>query len=142
MKKVWLILTLTCFLVFLAGCSRTEPVQIGTVAEYENCKAELLEAEFDTAENTVKVYVAYTNNGSDGMYMLESFVVRAFQNDTELTNFTDINDDGKLITEVKDGQSITGAYIFELTDSSTVEVRICTPTADEELLAVREYNRD
>ena len=140
MKKVWLILT--CFLVLLAGCGRTEPVQIGTVAEYENCKAELLEAEFDTAENTVKVYVTYTNNGSDGMYMLESFVVRAFQNDTELTNLTDINDDGKLITEVKDGQSITGAYIFELTDSSTVEVRICTPTADEELLAVRKYNRD
>lgn len=140
MKKVWLILT--CFLVFLAGCGRTEPVQIGTVAEYENCKAELLEAEFDTAENTVKVHVAYTNNGSDGMYMLESFVVRAFQNDTELTNLTDINDDGKLITEVKDGQSITGTYIFELTDSSTVEVQICTPTADEELLTVREYNCD
>lgn len=140
MKKVWLILT--CFLVLLVGCSRTEPVQIGTVAEYENCKAELLEAEFDTAENTVKVYVAYTNNGSDGMYMFESFVVRAFQNDTELTNLTDINDDGKLITEVKDGQSITGTYIFELTDSSTVEVRICTPTANEELLTVREYNCD
>ena len=146
MKKIVLIM-MTCAMLLLAGCDTTEPVQektIGTVAEYEDYKAELLEAEFytDDGKEMMKVNVTYTNDGVNGMYMLESFAVKAFQNDIELTDCTDINDDSKLITEVKDGQSITGAYIFELADTSTVEVRICTPTADEEILALKEYSND
>ena len=118
---------------------------VGTVAAYDNYTAELLEADFYTDDNgksIVRVSVNYTNNNSDGMYMLESFVVKAFQDDTELVDLTDINDDKQsvtLIKEVKDGQSIAGSYVFELSSTSPVEVRICSPTADEELLAMREY---
>ena len=125
-----------------------QTVEIDNVAVYEDYTATLTGAEFFTANDggqMIRVNVEYTNNGADGMYMLESFIVKAFQNDTELADRTDINDDElsiTLIQEVKDGQTIAGSYVFELADSSPVEVRLCTPTADEELLAVKEFSDD
>ncbi|MCD8342383.1 MAG: DUF5067 domain-containing protein [Clostridiales bacterium] len=121
--------------------SEAEPAT-GTVAEYDDTVTELLDAEFD--EGTIRVYVEYTNNGSEGMYQYESFSVKAFQNDAELADISDINDDessANLIVEVKDGASIECSYVFELTDDADVEVRIYTPTADEELLATKTYTK-
>ena len=129
------------------GSTENSEDSIGNIAEYEDTTAELLDAEFfesDDGTSMVRVYVEYTNAGSDGMYMLESFSVKAFQNDTELTDSTDINDDESsmcLIQEVKDGESVQGSYVFELSDDSDVEVRICTPTADEDLLAMQIYSK-
>lgn len=63
------------------------------------------------------------------------FVVRAFQNDTELTDCTDINgDESSLIVEVKNGASVEVSYVFELADESEVEVLIGTPTADQDTI--------
>lgn len=147
MKKI--ILSVAACLVLLSGCGSTpKTVEIDNVAVYEDYMATLTDAEYFTADDggqMIRVYVEYTNNGADGLYILESFIVKAFQNDTELANRTDINDDEKsvtLIQEVKDGQTIVGSYVFELTDSGLVEVRLCTPTADEELLAMKEYSDD
>ena len=148
MKNI--ILSVAACMVLLSGCGNTPPqtVEIDNVAVYEDYTATLTNAEYFTADDggkMIRVYVEYTNNGADGLYMLESFIVKAFQNDTELADRTDINDDEKsvtLIQEVKDGQTITGSYVFELTDSGPVEVRLCTPTADEELLAMKEYSDD
>ena len=74
--------------------------------------------------------------------MYESFVVKAFQNDMELTECTDINNDedsAKLIQEVKNGKTISGSYVFQLHDSTDVEIFVYSPTADEILLAKQTF---
>lgn len=145
MKRILIPLLLCSFLC--VGCTtKTGETPITTTAEYEGTVAEIKDAEYFSNEsggNMIRVHFDYTNNNSDGMYMYESFIVKAFQNDTELGNFTDVNldsDCANLIHEVKDGQSISGSYIFQLNDSSTVEVRVCTPTADEVILAKQTFD--
>ncbi len=79
--------------------------------------------------------------------MYECFAVRAFQNDTQLDDITNVNeesnvgDSAELIREVKDGASLEASYVFILTDDSDVEIRVCTPTADENLLAQKIFNK-
>lgn len=130
--------------------SQTEESAITNVAVYEDTQAEILDAQFYETEDgasVVRVNFKYTNNSEDGLYMLESFVVRAFQNDTQLDDLTDINEESEagnsaeLIREVKNGESIEGSYVFQLSDDSEVEVRVCTPTADEELLAQKVFSK-
>ncbi len=95
----------------------------------------------------MRVHFKFTNNQSDGLYMYECFAVRAFQNDTQLDNITNVNEDSEtgdsaeLIREVKNGASLEGSYVFRLSDDSDVEIRVCTPTADEELLAQKIFTR-
>ena len=88
----------------------------------------------------VRVYVKYTNSGAEDMYMLESFALKAFQGDTELLDCTDINEETALIQSVKDGNSTQGGYVYQLVTDDPVVVKVFTPTADEELLALREYS--
>lgn len=139
MKKLVLAL-LACFLL-LSGCSAEEPV-LRTAAEYEDCAVELLDAEFfqsDDGAQMIRVYVKYTNSGAEDMYMLESFALKAFQGDTQLLDCTDINEETALIQSVKDGNSTQGGYVYQLVTDDPVVVKVFTPTADEELLALREY---
>ena len=49
-------------------------------------------------------------------------------------------DSAELIREVKNGASLEGRYVFKLADDSNVEIRVCTPTADEELLAKKIFS--
>ena len=117
-----------------------EKTEIGTVAEYDDCVMEILDATKE--DGIIRIKVNFTNNGSEGIYGLSAFAVKAFQNGTELDDLTDINDeaDGEnLIKEVKDGASLQGEYSFQTVDDSTVEFDICTPTADEEVLAKKEF---
>lgn len=140
MVLAWLVIVL-----LLAGCGSAEEPVLGTAAEYEDCTADLLDAEFfqtDDGAQRVKVYVKYTNSGADDMYMLESFVVKAFQGDTQLLDCTDINEETALIQSVKDGHSTQGGYVYELLTDEPVVVKVFTPTADEELLALREYSQE
>ena len=135
-----LILSLICGILILTGCSAgaEPPKEITDTAVYEQTEAVIEEAVTDTENGTIRIYFTFKNNGSVGMYMYESFAVRAFQDDVQLTEVTDINDDpesASVLTEVKDGESIRCSYVFQLNSASSVEVRICTPTADEELLA-------
>jgi hypothetical protein len=156
MKKVIWMMVLS--LVLLSGCGQqtesetltTEPgsvaqeATLGTVAEYDGCMVELQEAEFFTrdGQDMIRVYMTYTNNNADGLYLYESFSIKAFQNDVEIENCTDINDDElsvPVIQEVKNGESVVGSYVFAISGTDDVEVRVCTPTADEELLAGKVY---
>lgn len=144
MKK-WIIPVLLLGLLCV-GCTETTDTTIGTVAEYEDTVAEIKGAEFfadDNGDSMIRVRFDYTNNGADGMYMYESFSVRAFQNDIELLEKTDINDDtdsSKLIQEVKNGKTISGSYVFQLQNNTDVEVIVYSPTADEILLAKQMFN--
>ena len=75
----------------------------------------------------------------------ESFAIKAFQNGKELDDITNVNetadvgDSAQNIKEVKDGASVNGSYVFKLADDSEVEVRVCTPTADEDMLAKKVF---
>lgn len=127
-------------LMLLSGCAAETP--IGTVAVYEEYQAELLDAVFftdDDGKRMITVNMRYTNKGVDAMYLLESFVVRAYQAETSLTDCTDINEEVSLIQEVKDGASIEAGYTFELTTKDNILVNVCTPTAEEQVLAEKEY---
>jgi hypothetical protein len=156
MKKVIWMMALS--LVLLSGCGQqagnetlatetgsvAQEATLGTVAEYEGCTVELQDAEFFTldGQDMIRVYMTYTNSNSDGLYLYESFSIKAFQNDVEIEDCTDINDDElsiPIIREVKDGASIVGSYVFAVSGTDDVEVRVCTPTADEELLAGKVY---
>jgi outer membrane lipoprotein-sorting protein len=127
-----------------ASATSQQEEPIGAAAEYDTYRVELQDAEFFTQDDQpmVRVYMEYTNNGPDGLYLMESFSIKAFQNDVQIEDRTDINDDAlsaPVIQEVKNGESIVGSYVFALSDSSDVEVRVCTPTADEDLLACKIY---
>ena len=154
MKKIFTILMAAVMVFALSACeaeSNTEAEkEITDVAVYEDTQADILDAEFFTTEDgtsAIRVNFKYTNNSADGLYMYESFAVHAFQNDTELNDITDINEEpevgnsAELIREVKDGASLEGSYVFVLSDDSDVEVRVCTPTADEELLAQKVFSK-
>ena len=75
------------------------------------------------------------------MYLSESFAIKAFQNDKELEDITDVKessdvgDSAQNIIEVKYGASVNGSYVFKLTDDSEVQVHVCTLTVDENVLA-------
>lgn len=79
------------------------------------------------------------------MYLSESFAIKTFQNDKELEDITDVKessdvgDSAQNIIEVKDGASVNGNYVFKLTDDSEVQVRVCTPTTDENVLAKKGF---
>lgn len=149
-------------LVFILGACGNQKVQstseeseaneavVTNVGVYEDTQAEILDAGFFETKDgasAIRVNFKYTNNADKGKYMLESFAVLAFQNDIELDDLTDINEEpeegnsGELTREVKNGKSIMGSYVFRLTDDSDVEVRVCTPTADEELLAQKVFSK-
>ena len=161
MKKIVSVLMVAAMMLVLASCggqgaestpetAQTSETAITNIAIYEDTQAEILDAEFYETEDgasVVRVNFKYTNNSEDGLYMLESFVVHAFQNDAQLDDLTDINEErevgnsAELIREVKNGESMEGSYVFQLSDDSDVEVRICTPTADEELLAQKVFSK-
>ena len=162
MKKKILLLTAALAMVFsLAACSsdtttddtasddasavteaeETEEEGLGSTAEYDGCTLELTGASIETDDETgadvLKITATFTNDNSDPIYALSAFAVKAFQNDVEITDASDINgDDASLLTEVKEGASVDVSYTFELTDASAaVEFYVCSPTADQIELA-------
>lgn len=137
MKKSIVVLLLVALCLCLVACSETKK-EITNLAEYEGCVLELGEAETfvnDEGKTMLRVSAAYTNNNKDPLYALCSFAVRAFQNDVEINDCSDINgEEEALIREIKNGQSLQVYFVFELTDESGVEVLIGTPTADMETI--------
>ena len=153
MKKMAAIIMTAFLMMGLAACGATDNAgtqkEITDVAVYEDTQANILSADFYDLEDgtsVVRVHFKFTNNQADGLYMYECFAVRAFQNDTQLDDLTNVNEDAEtgdsaeLIREVKDGASLEGSYVFKLADDSNVEIRVCTPTADEELLAKKIFS--
>lgn len=140
MKKFKVALIVTCLIVFslsVIGCSSEK--ELTNIAEYDGCTLELTGGKVettDTGKEVFRVSATYTNSNSEPLYALCSFGVKAFQNDTEINDLSDINgSEAVLIKEVKDGKSLSVSYVFELTNESPVEITVCTPTADEQVIA-------
>lgn len=142
MKKMLSIMLAGVLMLAVSGCSET-PKELTNIGVFEDYQLELTGAEKftnDEGQSMVRVKGVYTNNAADPEYGLACFAVRAFQNDTELTDCTDINgDESSLITEVKNGASVDVSYVFELADESEVEVLIGTPTADQDTIGKAVY---
>lgn len=141
MKKRFISICVACF-VLLAACGTTEPTELTNVAEYENTVLELLAAEVSESEGgaVIKVKAIYQNNATEPQYCLSSFVVKAYQGNTELTDVSDINgEEAVLIQETANGASLSVQYVFLLSDTSPVEVKICTPTAEQNVIAKKVY---
>lgn len=142
MKKMLSIMLAGVLMLAVSGCSET-PKELTNIGVFEDYQLELTGAEKftnDEGQSMVRVKGVYTNNAADPEYGLACFAVRAFQNDTELTDYTDINgDESSLITEVKNGASVDVSYVFKLTDESEVEVLIGTPTADQDTIGKAVY---
>jgi hypothetical protein len=127
----------------LAGCAGETPKEVTNTAVYEDFTLVLGDAEKFTdaaGQEMLRVYATYTNSSSDPYYSYSCFAVRAFQNDVELADNSDINgSEAALISEVKNGQSIEVTYVYALKDESEVEVLVGTPTADEETIGRQVY---
>lgn len=136
-SKVAVIVACLIAVISLVGCN--SEVKLTNIAEYEDCTLELMSGTVETTDTGVQVLrvtATYTNNNSEPLYALCSFGVKAFQNDTEVADLSDINGtESVLIQEVKDGKSLSVSYIFELNEESPVEVVVCTPTAEEKPIA-------
>ena len=169
MKIGFCFLFVSIVLVF-SGCSSSAPVSstevmeesaeadtaylVKTVAEDDNQEVgltasyndQVMEILLDGSINgdTLTVRIRFTNNSSDGFYALESFACMAYQDGIELEEVTDINDDemgAALIRGVKNGVSIEGEYKFTISGDSDIEFFICTPTAEEKILAKKVFTQ-
>lgn len=147
MKKLITLLLAMVMIFTVTACGSTETQkQLTNTAEYDNSILELEEANVVTTDNgdkVVKVEATYTNKNAEPLYALSAFAVRAFQNDKELTDISDINgDEASLIQEVKDGQCVSVNYAFILDDDSEVEILIGEPTADQTTIGQKTYFKE
>lgn len=144
MRKLAVFFTITVMMFVLTSCgSSVDETQYTNKAEYEKSILELGEANIitkDSGENVVVVEAIYTNNDSEPLYALSAFAVRAFQNDIQLIDVSDINgDEASLVQEVRDGQSISVTYVFLLEDNSPIELLIGEPTAEQTTIGKQIY---
>lgn len=147
MKKLIILLLAMVMIFTVTACGSTETQkQLTNTAEYDNSILELEEANIVTTDNgdkVVKVEATYTNKNAEPLYALSAFAVRAFQNDKELRDISDINgDEASLIQEVKDGQCVSVNYAFILDDDSEVEILIGEPTADQTTIGQKTYFKE
>lgn len=136
MKKIGLFLILIVLIGSLAACG--EEKELTNTAVYQDFTLVLGEAE--RVGNTIIVHATYTNASKDPYYALCCFAVKAFQNNKEITDISDIN--GKqaaLIHEIKNGQTIDVTYAFKLEDKSAVEILIGEPTAAQTTIGKAVY---
>lgn len=147
MRKV-ISMVLVLMIVFcMTACGSTpETKELTNVAEYEDCVLTLGDACIETTDEgdtIVKVNATYTNKGSEPLYAYCSFAVRAFQNDVQIDEVSDINgDEASLIKEIKNGETIDVTYVFKMADESKVEVLVGEPTADQTTIGTKEYFGD
>lgn len=121
---------------------KKEDQEVGLIACYDDQVMEILDGSI--SGDTLTVQIRFTNNSSEGFYAYESFACIAYQDGKELEEVTDINDDEmgvELIREVKDGASIEGEYKFTITGDSNIEFFICTPTAEQDVLAKKVFTQ-
>ena len=141
MKKLLTLVCIIAMMMVLTACGAEK--ELTNTGVYEDWQLELQDAEVYTNEDgvqVVKVNAVYTNNSEEPQYALSSFAVRAFQDDTELTDLSDINgNEAALIQEVKNGQSLEVSYVFDFPTEKAFEVLIGTPTADQETIGKQVY---
>ncbi len=144
MKKIIITLCALILTLSLVGCTEeTPPKELTNTAEYEDFVLVLGDAEKftdDTGMNMVRVSATYTNNSQDPYYAASCFAVRAFQNDKELDEYTNVNgEEDNLAREIKNGETIEVSYCFALADDSEIEILIGTPTADMDTIGRQVY---
>ncbi len=84
----------------------------------------------------ITVHATYTNNNKESANAWSSYSFKAFQDGVELEDCSDSDgDQSSLLLEVKDGASCLISYKFRLNSESDIEIRACTPTEEEEILA-------
>jgi hypothetical protein len=142
-SKVALIVATVLVMMGLSACGGTEPKEFTNTGTYNDYTLTLENASpetTDTGEQVLRVNATYTNNGNEPSYAYSCFAVRAFQNGSELTEVSDINGtEAALIQEAQTGNSIKVSYLFQLSDTSEVEVLIGEPTADQTTIGKRTY---
>lgn len=144
-KKKWLMALAVFVVLFVIGSissTPTPPKELTNIGEYDSCRLELQDATVITNEQGrfLKVNAVYTNSKQTPQYGSSAFAVRAFQNDTELNDWSFSQEDtGNLATEVRNGASVNVSFLFELADNTEVEVLIGTPTADMETIGKTIY---
>lgn len=154
-KKIWAIVFGICLVVFVVSMALApdntnsdkskEAVKhkVGSVAEYDDCKIELkdaIKATDENGNNIIRIHAVFTNDKKEPLYGLSCFAVRAFQDDKELEDMTDINGEDKNLTvEIKNGKSIDVSYAYKLNSDKDVEVLIRTPTASQDTIGKKIY---
>ena len=142
MKKIFAVLSSVLLMLSLSACTGANQ-ELTNVAIYEDWQLELQTAEVftdDEGNRRVRVNAVYTNDSQEPLYALCSFAVRAFQNDIELNDYSDINGgEAELIREVKNGKSINVSYVFDYPQDTQIEVLVGSPTADMETLGKQTY---
>ena len=148
-RALFAIVAVAVLVLALAACggpAAEEKTEIGTVAKWDYGEAEILDAEFLTAEDgtdIIRVNFTFTNPTSEPIYFVSAFSIKAFQNGVELDSRIDKDVNSEeghdLIREIMDGASLDVFRTFTLRDDSPVEVRVCTATAAEDLLAMQTF---
>lgn len=142
MRKIVAILGALMMVFALASCESAPSTELTNVGSFEDFTLELGTAEITNIDGrqALRVHAVYTNNSQDPYYASSCFAVRAFQNDKELEDYSDINgDEAALIREIKNGASLDVAYVFILEDESPVEVLVGEPTAEQKTIAKANY---
>lgn len=154
-KKIWGIVFGICLVIFVVGVAllpydtnsekskETVKHEVGSVAEYEGCKIELKDAVKTTDEDgstIIRINAIFTNTTKEPLYGSACFAVRAFQDDKELEERTDVNgEDENLTVEIKNGKSIDVSYAYKLDSDKDVEVLVGTPTASQDTIGKKTY---
>ena len=138
MKKALSIGLIFVMVLSFASCA-IESKELTETAVYEDFTLVLGESEI--TDGRITIHATYTNASQDPYYAFSCFAVRAFQNDKALKDVSDVNgDQAALIKEIKNGQSLEVTYVFELEDTSPVEVLVGEPTADMTTIGKRLYD--
>lgn len=134
------ILTLTLSLI---GCDDKKQEVLTNHATYEGYELILSDAvikKLEDGTDIVKVEAKYINSNEEPQYAYSSFVVKAYQNDKELEDISDVNGEQEtLIQEVNNETEIVVSYIFKLEDESPVKVLIGEPTAEQIIIGSKTY---
>lgn len=148
MKKNTLFLILLILAVLLAGCgtASTDEKELNGTAVYKDFTLVLGEAERfsdDRGKNLVRISAAYTNASQDPCYAFSCFAVRAFQNDKQIADISDVNKgEAALIREIKNGETIEVSYVFVLeNESAALEILVGEPTAEMATIARKLYEQ-
>ena len=144
MKRWSILLFVLAALLAVVGCggeAQTEPKkELTETAVYQDFVLVLGEAEY--MDGFVRIHATYTNNSQEPYYALSCFAVRAFQDDRQINDVSDINgDEAALIREIKNGETIDVTYVFELQSDSVVEILVGEPTADMDTIGRKTYEK-
>ncbi len=144
MKKILAFICILTLSLTLVGCNSKNQNTITNHANYDGCELILNDnATIETLDNNtkvVKIEAKYINSNEEPLYAYSSFSVRAFQNDTELQDISDINgENSSLIQEISNNNEITVSYTFKITDESSVKILIGEPTSDQTTIGQKTY---